>query len=199
MTKTRIEAFTDAVIAIVMTLLVLEIDVPDAPTWEAFLAVGHKIMVYVVSFISLAIYWNNHHHMFQIVKKIDGRVLWANNLLIFALSLFPFATAWVGDGLNSWPPQAIYGAVVLLSDFAYFLVAIELVRVNGKDSPIGVLYHRHLKLDFSIGANILGLILGYFVAPILVIVVNAVVLLVWVIPQRKIEKHLEEHYERNEK
>lgn len=96
MPKSRIEAFTDAVIAIIMTLLVLELHEPGAPTWSAFLQMEHKFIVYLISFISLAIYWNNHHHLFQLVKKVDGWVLWANNFLILMMTLFPYVTAWVG-------------------------------------------------------------------------------------------------------
>lgn len=189
MTKNRIEAFTDAVIAIVMTLLVLELKTPSEPTWAAFLSMEHKLIVYVISFISLAIYWNNHHHMFQIVHKINGNVLWANNLLIFTLSLFPFATAWVGEDVTAWPPQAVYGSVMLAANLAYYLVAVMLIRANGEESPIGKLYKKHTKLNISVTANVIGLILGYLIAPILVIVINTLVLLIWAIPTRKIEKN----------
>ncbi|MHC5249993.1 TMEM175 family protein [Enterococcus sp. HY326] len=193
MSKTRIEAFTDAVIAIVMTLLVLEIATPSEPTWSAFFESEHKILVYVISFVTLAIYWNNHHHMFQIVHRINGKVLWANNFLIFTLSLFPFATAWVGEGLFAWPPQAVYGFVTLGANVAYYILNTTLVKANGKNSAIGVLNSDHTKLFISIGANILGLLLGYFVAPILVIVINTLVLLIWAVPQKKIEENIDKY------
>lgn len=189
MTKTRIEAFTDAVIAIVMTLLVLELDIPSQPTWQAFMGMEHKILIYIVSFVSLAIYWNNHHHMFQLVHKINGRTLWMNNFLIFSLSLFPFATAWVGDYLYEWPPQAIYGLVILLADIAYYALARELVRANGKESAIGKMFQNYRKTYFSIGANIAGLLLGFFIHPMLVLIVNVIVLLMWFIPEKRVEKH----------
>ena len=95
MPKNRLEAFTDAVIAIIMTILVLELHEPNGDTWEALAALGYRFFIYIVSFIILAIYWNNHHHLFQVVHKINGRVLWANSFFIFALSLFPFATSWI--------------------------------------------------------------------------------------------------------
>lgn len=189
MTKTRIEAFTDAVIAIVMTLLVLELDIPSQPTWKAFIGMEHKILIYVVSFVSLAIYWNNHHHMFQLVHKINGRTLWMNNFFIFSLSLFPFATAWVGDYLYEWPPQAVYGSVILLADVAYYVLARELVRANGVESPIAKMFRRYTKIYFSIGANIVGLLLGFFINPILVLIVNVIVLFMWFIPEKRVERH----------
>lgn len=191
MTKSRIEAFTDAVIAIIMTILVLELKTPGEPTWQALLAMGHKIFIYIVSFVSLAIYWNNHHHMFQLVHKINGRVLWANNFLIFSLSLFPLATAWVGDALYKWPPQAVYGIVVLLADVAYYLLARELVKADGKESAISRMFQKYTKLYLSIGMNVAGLALGYLIHPMLVLIINVVVLLMWFVPEKRAERHYE--------
>lgn len=191
MSKTRIEAFTDAVIAIVMTLLVLELKAPAEATWQAFFAMGHKLFIYVVSFVSLAIYWNNHHHMLQLVHKINGKVLWANNFFIFSLSLFPLSTAWVGDNLYKWPPQAVYGLVILLSDVAYYVLARSLAGADGKESSISKMLNRYTKLYCSIGANIMGLILGYLIQPIIVLVVNVLVLLMWVIPEKRVERLFE--------
>lgn len=188
MSKTRIEAFTDAVIAIIMTILVLELKTPAEPTWQAFWGMSHKLIIYVVSFFSLAIYWNNHHHMFQLVHKVNGRVLWANNFFIFTLSLFPLATAWVGDELYEWPPQAIYGVVVLLADIAYYIVARELVREGGKDSAIGKMFQKYFKLYVSIGANLVALAAGYLINPLLVLIINVAVLLMWFIPEKRVEE-----------
>src|SRR5699024_4991172 len=105
MPKNRLEAFTDAVIAIIMTILVLELHEPNGDTWEALAALGYRFFIYIVSFIILAIYWNNHHHLFQVVHKINGRVLWANSFFVFALSLFPFATSWISEYINSLAPE----------------------------------------------------------------------------------------------
>lgn len=116
MPKTRVEAFTDAVIAIILTLLILELKIPEKADWSALTQSGHKIIIYLISFVTLLIYWNNHHHLFQSVRKIDGRVLWMNNLLILTLTFFPFVTGWVGEHPFSWPPQALYGLVVLGAD-----------------------------------------------------------------------------------
>ncbi|BBM19978.1 membrane protein [Enterococcus avium] len=188
MPKSRIEAFTDAVIAIIMTLLVLELHEPGAPTWSAFLQMEHKFIVYLISFISLAIYWNNHHHLFQLVRKVDGRVLWANNFLILMMTLFPYVTAWVGDYPFDWPPQALYGLVTLGTDLAYYLLVQALIRANGKDSKIGQMFKHYPKSYLSIGLALLALILGKLIAPIAVLIVNVLILLMWFIPEKAIEK-----------
>lgn len=189
MTKTRIEAFTDAVIAIIMTILVLELPEPKGDTFLAFFHMSHKLVIYVISFVTLAIYWNNHHHMFQLVHKIDGRVLWANNLLIFCLSLLPFSTAWMGDYLFSFAPQFFYGLVFLGANAAYYLLVNMLVRANGKDSEVGQTLQRYRKLYLSIGLNILALILG-LIAPILILITDVLVLLLWIVPEKKAERNL---------
>nr|OTP17215.1 hypothetical protein A5888_001353 [Enterococcus sp. 9E7_DIV0242] len=139
MSKTRIEAFTDAVIAIIMTILVLELLPPKTDNWQALFDIGHKIFIYIISFIMLAIYWNNHHHMFQLVHKINGRVLWANNFFIFTLTLIPFATAWVGDFLDSLVPELLYGVVILLADVAYYILMKELIRAEKNNSKLRVI------------------------------------------------------------
>ena len=190
MPKSRIEAFTDAVIAIIMTLLVLELHEPNGPSWSAFLQMEHKFIVYLISFVSLAIYWNNHHHLFQLVRKVDGWVLWANNFLILMMTLFPYVTAWVGDYPFSWPPQALYGLVTLGTDFAYYLLVRALVRANGKESKIGQLFKHYPKSYLSIGLAIVALILGKLIAPIAVLVVNVLILLMWFSPEKSIEKIL---------
>lgn len=188
MPKTRIEAFTDAVIAIVMTILVLELHEPESDTWAAFEGTGHQFAIYLISFVMLAIYWNNHHHMFHIVRKVDGWVLWANNLLILAMSLFPFATSWVGDHPVSLAPQLLYGLVILGADVAYLLVGLALVRVNGKDSPIGQLFAHYPKMYLTLFLNVLALFCGWLIHPVAVLVVNGLMLLLWFIPEKKIEK-----------
>ncbi|MDT2640208.1 TMEM175 family protein [Enterococcus dongliensis] len=190
MSKSRIEAFTDAVIAIIMTLLVLELHEPSSADWSAFLVMKHKFIVYLISFVSLAIYWNNHHHLFHLVKKVDGWVLWANNFLILMMTLFPYATAWVGNYPFDWPPQALYGSIILGTEFAYYLLVRALVRANGIDSQIGQMFRHYPKLYLSIGLTIVALILGKLIAPIAVLIVNALILLMWFIPEKSIEKTL---------
>jgi len=190
MPKSRIEAFTDAVIAIIMTLLVLELHEPNGSDWSAFLHMEHKFIIYLISFISLAIYWNNHHHLFQLVRKVDGWVLWANNFLILMMTLFPYVTAWVGDYPFEWAPKALFGLVTLGTDFAYYLLVRALVRVNGKESKIGKLFKHYPKLYLSITLAIVALVLGKLIAPIAVLIVNVLILLMWFIPEKSIEETL---------
>ncbi|MDA9471149.1 TMEM175 family protein [Enterococcus sp. 5H] len=192
MSKSRLEAFTDAIIAIVMTVLVLELHQPKTDTLAGLGAIEHKLFIYIVSFVMLAIYWNNHHHMFQLVDRINGRVLWANNFFIFTLTLVPFATAWVGDFIDSLIPQLTYGVMTLLANIAYLLLTKELIRANGKESTLNELFHRYNKSYLSIFLNILGLVLGYLIHPYLVLIVNIGILIMWIIPDQRIEEQYKE-------
>ncbi|WYJ90822.1 hypothetical protein A5888_002590 [Enterococcus sp. 9E7_DIV0242] len=188
MSKTRIEAFTDAVIAIIMTILVLELLPPKTDNWQALFDIGHKIFIYIISFIMLAIYWNNHHHMFQLVHKINGRVLWANNFFIFTLTLIPFATAWVGDFLDSLVPELLYGVVILLADVAYYILMKELIRAEKNNSKLRVILDKYYKMYLSIGLNLLGLLLGWLIHPYFVLIVNIGILIMWFVPEKRIEQ-----------
>ncbi|MFD1901261.1 TMEM175 family protein [Enterococcus termitis] len=187
MSKSRLEAFTDAVIAIVMTILVLELHQPTTDTLAGLVGIERKLFIYIVSFVMLAIYWNNHHHMFQLVHEIDGRVLWANNFFIFALTLVPFATAWVGDFIDSLIPQLTYGIMTLLANCAYLILTKELIRANGKESALGDLFQRYNKSYLTIFLNILGLGLGILIHPYFVLILNIGILIMWIIPDRRIE------------
>ena len=188
MPKNRLEAFTDAVIAIIMTILVLELHQPNTDTWQALSALGYRFMIYIVSFFTLVIYWNNHHHMFQVVHKVNWRVLWANSFFIFALSFFPFVTSWISEYSHSLAPEITYGVVTLGANIAYYILARELVQSDPKNKKnIKELLDNYRKSYWSIGLNILGNILGYVITPIAVLVTNAVILLGWLIPSRKIE------------
>lgn len=192
MSKSRLETFTDGVIAIVMTILVLELHQPTTDTLAGLIGIEKKLFIYIVSFVMLAIYWNNHHHMFQLVHKIDGRVLWANNFFIFTLTLVPFATAWVGDFIDSLAPQFTYGIITLLANSAYFILTKELIRANGKKSTLSELFQRYNKSYVTIFLNIFGLALGLLIHPFFVLVVNIGILIMWIIPDRRIEKQYKE-------
>ena len=194
MPKTRIEAFTDAVIAIVMTILVLELHEPNGSTWRAFAGVEHQFAIYLISFISLAVYWNNHHHLFNIVQKVDGWVLWTSNLFILMMTLFPFATAWIGDYPVELAPQLLYGLVIFGTDLAYCLLGYALVRVNGKNSEVGKLFAHYPKMRITLILNVIALLAGWLIHPVGVLVVNALMLIMWFIPEKKIEElsHLNE-------
>lgn len=199
MPKTRIEAFTDAVIAIVMTLLVLELREPKDDTWRAFEGSGHQFVIYLISFISLAIYWNNHHHMFNIVRRVDGWVLWANNLFILMMTLFPFVTMWVGDYPTSQAPQLLYGAVIFGTDLAYMLLGYALVKVNGKDSAIGRLFRHYPKMYITLALNVIALLAGWLIEPVLVIVINGLMLVLWFVPEKRIERITRHENDREDK
>lgn len=191
MSKNRVEAFTDGVIAIIITIMVLELRPPAGGGFADLWGLRFEFLIYLVSFLTLAVYWNNHHHLFQIVKHVDGAVLWGNIAFLFATSLFPFATAWVGEHhVGAHAPELFYGFVVLLSDVAYYVLVQCLMRVNTKSNAVTVLLGRgYYKPLISIGVNIVALGLGALWAP-LTIIVDTLLLLMWVIPERRIENHL---------
>src|SRR6478735_2709693 len=130
MNKGRLEAFSDGVLAIIITIMVLELNPRDIdPSLEALRALTPIFLCYVLSFTNVAIYWNNHHHLFQAVRVVDGRVLWANMLLLFCLSLFPFGTAWMGEHLTEWFSVAVYGVILISAALSYTALVITLVRI----------------------------------------------------------------------
>src|SRR5262245_1091147 len=137
MTKGRLEAFSDGVVAIIITIMVLELKVPHGEDLEALHPLGHVFMSYVLSFLYVGIYWNNHHHLLHAARHVDGRILWANLHLLFWLSLFPFVTHWVGEtGFAAWP-LALYGVVLLCAGLAYSLLVRALLARHGRDSVLG--------------------------------------------------------------
>jgi uncharacterized membrane protein len=192
--KGRVEAFTDAVIAIVMTILVLELPEPHGETFISLFDNREKIVTYFISFIILAIYWNSHHHLFQVIRKVNGSVLWANNFFLLALSLFPYSTQWVGDHLFSRDPQIFYGLIILGADVAFYCLIRRLIKVNGDNSHIVELFSDSKKMRYTICLNIVGIIFGLFV-PILTMMFNICMILFWVIPDKKIEHAIKKQEE----
>ena len=189
MGKRRLEAFSDGVIAVIITIMVLELHAPHEPTLAALLELAHPFFAYVLSFVYLAIYWNNHHHMFQSVKHVDGRVLWANNLLLFTLSIVPFATAWMGDTDFALLPTIVYGVVMFLPGTAYFTLSRELVRVHGADSTLARAVGAGIKEWASLVLYVLGIATA-FVHPYLGFAFYIAVAVMWFIPDRRIERRL---------
>jgi len=187
MPKTRLEAFTDAVIAIVMTILVLELAAPDEPTFQALWNLRYKIIIYILSFVSLAIYWNNHHHLFQLTTKTNGKILWLNMFFLLFLFLFPFTTAWVDEHLTELAPQITYGVVMLGADIMYALLSRALVKAHGKDSQLAGVFAGYKKQGITLGVVAAGIIAGIFVPPA-VVVCCAASLVLWVVPEKRIEK-----------
>jgi uncharacterized membrane protein len=187
MNKGRMEAFSDGVIAILITIMVLELEVPHAPTTAALVPLVPIFLSYVLSFIYLAIYWNNHHHMLQATHTVTGPMLWANLHLLFWLSLFPFATAWVGENHFASVPTACYGAVLLMAAIAYFILQQIIIATQGPDS----LLRRAIGNDWK---GKLSPVLYTIAIPIalwlhwLAMAIYALVALLWLIPDRRIER-----------
>ncbi len=187
MSKGRMEAFSDGVIAILITIMVLGLKVPDDADLSGLVPLFPVFLSYVLSFIFLGIYWNNHHHMLQAIKNVDGRVLWANLHLLFWLSLFPFATAWTGENKFAPWPVAFYGAVLLLAAIAYFILSRTLIVLHGKDSVLANALGRDLKGKLSILIYLVAIPLA-FVNSWLAFSLYVLVAIIWLIPDRRIEK-----------
>jgi uncharacterized membrane protein len=187
--KSRIEAFSDGVIAILITIMVLELRTPAEASLESLAALAPLFVSYVLSFTVLGIYWNNHHHMFQAIERVDGRALWANLHLLFWLSLIPFVTGWVGESEFAAVPMAAYGVVLLLAAMAYFLLTRALVSLHGSDSALAVAVGSDVKGKVSLLLYALAVPLA-FVQPRLAFAVYVLVALMWLAPDRRIEKAL---------
>jgi uncharacterized membrane protein len=187
MTKGRLEAFSDGVIAILITIMVLELRVPQGASLSALREVVPSLLSYVLSFVFLGIYWSNHHHLVHLVERVNGGVLWANLHLLFWLSLVPFVTAWMGANHYSAVPTALYGVVMVLAAVAYTILEYSIIAAQGPDS----------KLASAIGSNrkgVISLVLyiaaipAAFVQPLISDALFVIVALVWLVPDRRIER-----------
>jgi uncharacterized membrane protein len=187
MTKGRLEAFSDGVMAIILTIMVLELRVPHEATWAALRPLGPKVLSYVLSFVFLGIYWNNHHHLLQAVHKVNGRILWANLHLLFWLSLIPFTTGWMGENRFAALPVALYGGVLLLlAAIAYFLLVRALLAHHGADSALARALGSDFKGRISIVLYAAAIPLAFLHA-LSAAVLYVVVALMWLVPDRRIE------------
>lgn len=191
MGKDRLAAFSDGVIAIIITIMVLELKVPHGADWAMLIGVFPNFVSYVLSFVYLAIYWNNHHHLLHTVTRVDGLILWANSFLLFWLSLIPAATAWMGDNLLAPIPTAVYGAVLLMPAIAYYLLEQAIIRKQGARSVLASALGADLKGKLSPVFYVAGIALA-FVSPLLSILMYVLVAVIWLIPDRRIEKALRE-------
>jgi TMEM175 potassium channel family protein len=189
MSKGRMEAFSDGVLAIIITIMVLGLNVPHGVTFSSLNPLIPVFLSYVLSFINLGIYWNNHHHLLQAVKLVDGKVLWANLHLLFWLSLFPFATAWMGENNFSTLPVALYGTVLLLAAIAYFILTKALISLHGKDSTIAIALGKDFKGKISPVIYTAAIALS-LVNSLLGLSLYVVVAIMWLVPDRRIEKTL---------
>ena len=187
MEKDRLSAFSDGVIAIIITIMVLELKVPHNTDWAALRALLPIFSSYVMSFVYVAIYWHNHHHLLQLVDRVDGLILWANSHLLFWLSLIPFATGWMGENYFAPLPTALYGVALLMPAIAYSLLVLAIIRNQGAQS----------KLASALGADIKGKLSPFvyliaigtaFMHPWVSVALFVFMALVWLVPDRRIER-----------
>ena len=191
MTKTRLEAFSDGVIAIIITIMVLELKVPHGAEWSSLAKLLPIFLNYILSFIYIAIYWNNHHHLMHACHRIDAAILWANAHLLFWLSLIPFATGWMGENHFAKLPTALYGVSLLMPAIAYHLLQRAIIRKNGNDGVLAAALGRDFKGKLSPLAYLIAIVLAFYL-PWLSLVIYVGVALVWLVPDRRIEKLIAE-------
>jgi|tagenome__1003787_1003787.scaffolds.fasta_scaffold20163664_2 uncharacterized membrane protein len=195
MSTSRLEAFSDGVLAIIITVMVLELNVPEGDRLsDLWHDTGVGLVTYVLSFVYIGIYWNNHHHMFQISDRIDGAVLWANLHLLFWLSLYPFTTAWLDESSVALTPTVVYGVNLLGAAVAYYLLQLLMMRLPVTGARLREAVGNDLKGKLSPVIYTLGILLA-FVEPWLALIPFAVVALIWLIPDRRVERYLAEHRE----
>lgn len=186
----RLEAFSDGVIAIIITIMVLELRVPHGAELASLKPLIPKFLSYLLSFVYLGIYWNNHHHMFQATKDVNGISLWSNLHLLFWLSLIPFVTAWMGENhFEKWP-VALYGVVLLMCAIAYSILSKTLINNHGKNEKLARAFGKDAKGNLSMLLYMAGIILAFVYEP-LSLALYAIVAIIWFIPDRRIEKTLE--------
>ena len=186
MSKGRLEAFSDGVFAVIITIMVLELKVPHGGDWRVLQPLVPAFLAYVLSFIFLGIYWNNHHHMLHMTERINGGILWANLHLLFWLSLVPFTTAWMGDNHVAPLPTAVYGVVLLMDAIAYTLLQQLIIRAQGPHSKLKAAVGNDLKGRVSAGLYVAAITLA-FVRPYISVGIYVVVALTWLVPDRRIE------------
>jgi uncharacterized membrane protein len=189
MNKNRLEAFSDGVIAIIITIMVLELRVPHEPTFDALRELAPVFFSYVLSFVYVGIYWNNHHHLWQAGKQVNGRILLANLHLLFWMSLMPFATAWSGETMFAELPMAVYGFVLWMAGFAYFLLVRAMISHHGKDSTLATAIGSDFKGYISLVGYTVAIALAFF-QPMLSLALYVLVAAIWFIPDSRIEKTL---------
>ena len=189
MGKARLEAFSDGVIAILITIMVLEFKVPEGADWQALRPVVPVFLTYVLSFVYLGIYWTNHHHMLHATERVNGAILWANLHLLFWLSLVPFATSWMGENHFAPLPTAAYGGVLLLSAIAYTILLYAILAEQGPHSQLAAAVGRDVKGRVSTGLYVAAIPLA-FVHQSIAHAIYVCVALIWLVPDRRIERQV---------
>jgi uncharacterized membrane protein len=187
MDKDRLLAFSDGVIAIIITIMVLELKAPHGADWSDLAKLAPVFLSYVLSFTFVAIYWNNHHHLLYTLSRVNGLILWANTHLLFWLSLIPFATAWAGENPFAPVPTAVYGVAFLMPGCAYYLLVRAILRVEGPQSTLARAIGRDVKGKGSVVLYAAGIVIA-FVEPRGAIAIYLAVALMWLIPDRRIER-----------
>ena len=189
MSPNRLEAFSDGVLAIIITIMVLELRPPHEPSWAALRPLWPVILSYVLSFVYLGIYWNNHHHMLHVTRRVTGGILWANLHLLFWLSLTPFTTAWMGDTHFAAVPSAVYGSVLLACAISYYVLQQTIIRSQGPHSVLAAAVGGDKKGKISPVLYLLA-VLAAFVHPAIAGALYVLVALIWLIPDKRIERAL---------
>jgi uncharacterized membrane protein len=190
MNKTRLEAFSDGVIAILITIMVLELRTPEGHDWSALAPLVPKFSAYVLSFVFIGIYWNNHHHMLHMTQQVTGGILWANLHLLFWLSLVPFSTAWVGETHLAPLPTATYGAVLLLAGAAFNILEYRIIASQGDSSPLKAAVGSDTQGKVSVLLYSIAIPVA-FVRPWISALIYLAVALIWLVPDRRIEAHVD--------
>jgi uncharacterized membrane protein len=191
MTKGRLEAFTDGVVAIIITIMVLELKVPQGSDLAALQSSVPLFLAYALSYVNVGIFWNNHHHMLHAATRIDGRVLWMNLFLLFWLSLIPFVIRWMDEAGITPYTTAAYGLVLVLAAVGYNLLQTAIVACGGADSKLAAAIGQDIKGKLSLGLYILSVPLS-FVSPWIAIAIFILVALIWFVPDRRIEKRVQD-------
>ena len=193
MDKNRIEAFSDGVIAVIITIIVLEMKVPHGPEFVALVPLLPVFLTYVLSFVYVGIYWNNHHHMFKLITSVTGAVLWANLHLLFWLSLLPFTTGWMGENHFERWPTVLYGCNLMLCAFAYTVLQASLIRHHGHDSLLAKAVSADYKGKVSLVLYLGGIATAWTLSAWAGIVFFVIVALMWLVPDRRIERLISNH------
>ncbi|HRF89028.1 MAG TPA: TMEM175 family protein [Pseudomonadales bacterium] len=186
MGKNRLEAFSDGVLAIIITIMVLELKVPHGVDWSVLQSVIPVFASYVLSFVYVGIYWNNHHHLLHSVQRVSGSILWANLHLLFWLSLFPFSTAWIGENMIATLPVVMYGFILLMAALAYFILQYTIIKHEGENSPLAEAIGRDGKGKLSV-VLYMSAIPTAFINPWISIGFYVAVALLWLVPDKRIE------------